>query len=112
MNANEKRIFKTFLRFLKENKLMKTYEDNLYDYVKKYRYEVYKKFNFNIIEYIFRLKHSELYNNNQCGIDDLMIRYSMSWADTIKGFDFWKEIDKKWKYYFLKRKLTDPYLFA
>lgn len=34
MNANEKRIFKAFLRFLKENKLMKTYEDNLYDYVK------------------------------------------------------------------------------
>ena len=24
MNANEKRIFKAFLRFLKENKLMKT----------------------------------------------------------------------------------------
>ena len=49
MNANEKRIFKAFLRFLKENKLMKTYEDNLYDYVTKHKYKEYKKVNFNIV---------------------------------------------------------------
>ena len=48
MNANEKRIFKTFLRFLKENKLMKTYEDNLYDYVKKHNYKAYEAADFNI----------------------------------------------------------------
>lgn len=34
MDVIEKEMFKTFLRFLKENKLMKTYKDNLYDYVK------------------------------------------------------------------------------
>ncbi len=112
MDENEKRIFRVFLRFLKENKLMKTYEYNLYDYVKKYRYEAYKKFNFNIIEYIFRLRHSELYNNNQFCIDDLMIRYSMSWADTIKGFHFWEEVDRKWKSYLIDRKSTDHYLFT
>ena len=50
MDENEKRIFRTFLRFLKENKLMKTYEDN-YSGVPKYivtqhlntRYNVYSK---------------------------------------------------------------------
>lgn len=110
MNENEKRIFKTFLRFLKENKLMKTYEDNLYDYVKKHNYEEYKKANFNIQEYIFRF-NSQFYKNVY-SIDAFFIRCSMMWKDTIKGFDFWNEIDKKWRYYFLKRKLTDPYLFA
>lgn len=77
MNANEKRIFKTFLRFLKENKLMKTYEDNLYDYVKKYRYEEYKKANFNIQEYIFRYNNE--FFNNVYSIDSFFIKCSMVW---------------------------------
>ena len=61
MDENEKRIFRTFLRFSKENKLMKTYEDNLYDYIERNRYEEYKMYNFNIIEYIFRYNH-KFYN--------------------------------------------------
>ena len=112
MDENEKRIFRTFLRFLKENKLMKPYEDNLYDYIERNRYEEYKKANFNIIEYIFRFNHNEYYNNNKCGIADFMIHYSMVWIDTIKGFDFWKEVDRKWKYYLMERKSIDPYLFT
>lgn len=110
MGENGRRIFRVFLRFLKENKLMKTYEDNLYDYVKKHNYEEYKKANFNIQEYIFRYNNE--FFNNIYSIDSFFIKCSMVLEDTIKGFDFWKEIDKKWKYYFLKRKLTDPYLFA
>ena len=39
MDKNEERIFRTFLRFLKENKLMKTYEDNLYYFIEINRYE-------------------------------------------------------------------------
>ena len=112
MDENEKRIFRVFLRFLKENKLMKTYEDNLYDYVKKHRYKEYKKFNFNIIEYIFRFNHNEFYNDNQCGIDDFMITYSMAWCETIKGFHFWEEVNRKWKSYLIDRKSTDHYLFT
>lgn len=111
MNANEKRIFKAFLRFLKENKLMKTYEDNLYDYVKKHNYKEYKKANFNIQEYIFRFNRNE-FTNNVYSFDSFFIQASMEWKDTIKGFDFWKEIDQKWRYYIMKRKLTDPYLFT
>lgn len=110
MNANEKRIFKAFLRFLKENKLMKTYEDNLYDYIERNRYEEYKMYNFNITEYIFRYNHK--FNNNSYRIEDLMIKYSMIWTDTIKGFKFWKEVDRRWKYYFMDRKSTDHYLFT
>lgn len=111
MNANEKRIFKTFLRFLKENKLMKTYEDNLYDYVTKHKYKEYKKANFNIQEYIFRFNRNE-FTNNVYSFDSFFIQGSMEWKKTIKGFDFWKEIDQKWRYYIMKRKLTDPYLFT
>ena len=110
MDENEKRIFRTFLRFLKENKLMKTYEDNLYDYIERNRYEEYKMYNFNIIEYIFRYNHK--FNNNSYRIEDLMIRYSMIWTDTIKGFKFWEEVDRRWKYYFMERKSTDHYLFT
>lgn len=110
MDENEKRIFRTFLRFLKENKLMKTYEDNLYDYIERNRYEEYKMYNFNIQEYIFRYNHK--FNNNSYRIEDLMIRYSMIWTDTIKGFKFWKEVDRRWKYYFMERKSTDHYLFT
>lgn len=109
MDENEKRIFRTFLRFLKENKLMKTYEDNLYDYIERNRYEEYKMYNFNIIEYIFRYNH-KFYNNSH-RIEDLMIRYSMIWTDTIKGYDFWKNVDEKWKLYLLDKKLTE-YLFT
>ena len=111
MDENEKRIFRAFLRFLKENKLMKTYEDNLYDYVKKHNYEEYKIANFNIQEYIFRFNRHNFFNN-QFGMDDYMIRRSMVWADTIKGFDFWKEVDRKWKSYLMDRKLIDHYLFT
>lgn len=110
MDKNEERIFRTFLRFLKENKLMKTYEDNLYDFIERNRYEEYKMYNFNIIEYIFRYNHK--FNNNSYRIEDLMIKYSMIWTDTIKGFKFWKEVDRRWKYYFLDRKSTDHYLFT
>lgn len=96
MNENEKRIFKIFLRFLKENKLMKTYEDNLYDYVKKHNYEQYEMLNFNIQKYIFRFN-----SNNAYCIADFFIKYSMIWEDTIKGFDFWKEVNRKWRYYLM-----------
>ena len=111
MDENEKRIFRTFLRFLKENKLMKTYEDNLYDYVTKYKYKEYKKANFNIQEYIFRFNRNE-FTNNVYSFDSFFIQGSMEWRKTIKGFDFWKEIDQKWRYYIMKRKSTDPYLFT
>ena len=67
-------------------------------------------YNFNIIEYIFRYNHK--FNNNSYRIEDLMIKYSMIWTDTIKGFEFWKEVDRRWKYYFLDRKSTDHYLFT
>lgn len=105
MNANEKRIFKAFLRFLKENKLMKTYEDNLYDYVTKHKYKEYKKANFNIQEYIFRFNRNE-FTNNVYSFDSFFIQGSMEWKKTIKGFDFWKEIDQKWKLYLSDKKLT------
>ena len=104
MNENEKRIFKAFLRFLKENKLMKTYEDNLYDYVKKHNYKEYKKANFNIQEYIFRHNHG-LYKN-RIYMENFMIKGSMVWKYTIKGYDFWKNVDEKWKLYFSDKKLT------
>lgn len=109
MDENEKRIFRTFLRFLKENKLMKTYEDNLYDYVKKHNYKAYEAADFNIQEYIFRHNHG-LYKN-RIYMENLMINDSMAWKYTIKGYDFWKNVDEKWKLYLLDKKLTE-YLFT
>ena len=104
MDVIEKEIFKTFLRFLKENKLMKTYKDNLYDYVKKRNYKAYKAADFNIQEYIFRHNHG-LYKN-RIYMENFMIKDSMVWKYTIKGYDFWKNVDEKWKLYFLDKKLT------
>ena len=104
MDVIEKEIFKTFLRFLKENKLMKTYKDNLYDYVKKRNYKAYEAADFNIQEYIFRHNHG-LYKN-RIYMENFMIKDSMVWEYTIKGYDFWKNVDEKWKLYFLDKKLT------
>lgn len=104
MDVIEKEMFKTFLRFLKENKLMETYKDNLYDYVKKHNYKAYEAADFNIQEYIFRYNHD--FFNDRINMEDLMIKYSMVWNYTIEGYDFWKNVDEKWKLYLLDKKLT------
>lgn len=95
-------ITKLFMRFLKENKILNTYKNDLvYFYSKNYR-DILMEQNYNYITLI----------NNGLNIPnfiallnsgDAPINYAMTWRCTKKGYDFWENIDYMWKEYFSSR---------
>lgn len=77
-------IKKEFLKFLKDNNIVKQYRDNCI------RYSMQKE-NINIFE-------CALYPMNvpQIYIDSIFF-YSFNWSDTKESFYFWQNIHNSWK---------------
>ena len=74
----EKTVYRTFVRFLKENNIYKRYIKNLENTEIAF-YDLGKG---KIYEHVG-------YNEELSDVYD--------WEDSIEGFEFWSDIDEKWK---------------
>ena len=92
------RALQLFIRFLKEEKIIGVFNRNFSMYLKKINKVQYVKYCSSYSSYVFDTAHRHsLYNDN---IHCLFLDYAMTWAETEKGFDFWQNVNRKWKIYF------------
>ena len=93
-----------FIRFIRENKISFRYKNELFDYlmfIRKsnvYAHRFFDPHNCSILSYI-----------NGDGLScvaeeyDTPLDYTMKWRYTVSGDEYWRGINRKWKYYFLER---------
>ena len=104
MTMKYNRATTLFIRFIRENKISFRYKNELFDYlmfiskpnVRTLR--VFNPHNCSILSYI-----------NGDGLScvaeeyDTPLDYTMKWRYTVSGDEYWRGINRKWKYYFLER---------
>ena len=94
-----KRALQLFIRFLKEEKLLVTFNKNVSQFLKKDSLTEYIKYNNSYSKYVF-----DLAAKNDCfhveHIYRIFLDHAMVWDETEKGYDFWQSINEEWKKYF------------
>ena len=91
-------VLQLFIRFLKEEEIIEVFKKNYSMYLKHYNKARYVKYCSSYSSYVFDAAHiHSLYNEN---IYCLFLDNAMSWGETEKGFDFWANVNKKWRTYF------------
>ena len=93
------RALQLFIRFLKEEDIIEVFKKNYLMYLKQHNKQKYVKYNNAYNSYILDIAHRNYYIENE-NIHRLFLDYAMTWAETEKGFEFWKRINVKWKIYF------------
>lgn len=93
------RALQLFIRFLKEEKIIGVFNRNFSKFLKQYDMEKYVKYNNAYNSYILDIAHRNYYIEDE-NIHRLFLDYAMTWAETEKGFEFWQQINVKWKEYF------------
>ena len=94
-----KRALQLFIRFLKEEKIIGVFNRNFSMYLKKVNKARYVKYNNAYNSYMLDIAHRNYYIEDK-NIHHLFLDYAMTWAETEKGFDFWQNVNIKWKEYF------------
>ena len=93
-----KRALQLFIRFLKEEKLLVTFNKNVSQFLKKDSLTEYIKYNNSYSKYVF-----DLAAKNDCfhveHIYRIFLDHAMVWDETEKGYDFWQNVNTKWKEY-------------
>ena len=93
------RTLQLFIRFLKEEKIIGVFNRNFSMFLKQYDKAQYVKYNNAYNSYILDTAHRNYYIEDE-NIHRLFLDYAMTWAETEKGFDFWQNVNRKWKIYF------------
>ena len=94
-----KRALQLFIRFLKEEKLLVTFNRNVSQFLKEDSLTKYIKYNNSYSKYVF-----DLADKNYCfrveHIYRIFLDHAMTWDETEKGFDFWQNVNRRWNEYF------------
>ena len=88
-----------FIRFLKEEKLLVTFNRNVSQYLKEDSLTKYIKYNNSYSKYVFYLA-AKTYCFHVEDICRIFLDYAMEWDKTEDGFEFWQSINEEWKKYF------------
>ena len=97
-----KRALQLFIRFLKEENIIGVFNRDFSNCLKHYNKVQYIKYCSSYSSYVLDAahRHSEiLYNDN---IHCLFLDYAMEWDKTEKGFEFWANVNRKWRECFFK----------
>ena len=94
-----KRALQLFIRFLKEEKIIGVFNRNFSMYLKKINKARYVKYNNAYNSYMLDIAHRYNYIEEE-SIHLLFLDCAMEWRKTEKGFDFWQNVNRKWKEYF------------
>ena len=94
-----KRALQLFIRFLKEEKLLVTFNRNVSQFLKEDSLTKYIKYNNSYSKYVFDLA-AKSYCFKVEGIYSIFLDHAMVWDETEKGFEFWQSINRKWERYF------------
>lgn len=94
-----KRALQLFIRFLKEEKIIGVFNRNFSKFLKQHDMEKYVKYNNAYSSYLLDIAHRNCYLEDE-NIHHLFLDNAMTWAETEKGFDFWQNVNRKWKIYF------------
>ena len=94
-----KRALQLFIRFLKEEKIIGLFNRDFSKYLKNHYFFEYIKFNNSYNSYLLDIAKRNCYLEDE-NIHRLFLDYAMTWAETEKGFDFWQNVNRKWKIYF------------
>ena len=93
------RALQLFIRFLKEEKIIRVFNRNFSMYLKKINKVQYVKYCSSYSSYVFDAVQRNCYLDND-NIHCLFLDYAMAWDETEKGFYFWAKVNKKWRTYF------------
>lgn len=91
-----KRALQLFIRFLKEEKIIGVFNRNFSKFLKQHDIEKYVKYNNAYNSYLLDIAKINCYLDDE-NIHRLFLDYAMTWAETEKGFDFWQNVNRKWK---------------
>ena len=95
-----KRALQLFIRFLKEEKIIGVFNKNYSMFLKQHNKQKYVKYNGSYNSYLLDIaQHGNYYIDDE-NIYSLFLDYPMTWVQTEKGFEFWANVNKKWKEYF------------
>ena len=94
-----KRALQLFIRFLKEEKIIGVFNRNFSKFLKQHDMEKYVKYNNAYSSYLLDIADRNYYLEDE-NIHHLFLDNAMTWAETEKGFDFWQNVNRKWKIYF------------
>ena len=104
MTMKYNRATTLFIRFIRENKISFRYKNELFDYLmfiskpNVHTLRVFDPHNCSILSYINGEDLSCVAEEYDAPLD-----YAMKWRWTASGDGYWREINRKWKYYFLER---------
>ena len=94
-----KRALQLFIRFLKEENIIGVFNRNFSKFLKQHYMEKYVKYNNAYNSYLLDIAKRNCYLEDE-NIHRLFLDYAMTWGKTEKGFDFWQNVNRKWKEYF------------
>lgn len=95
-----KRTLQLFIRFLKEEKLLGTFNRNVSQFLKKDDLAKYIKYNNSYSKYVFDLAAKSYFFHIE-NIYCIFLDHAMVWDETENGFKFWQSINRKWERCFL-----------
>ena len=95
-----KRALQLFIRFLKEENIIGVFNRDFSNFLKNRDFFEYIKFNNSYSSYVFDAAHRHYLDNDN--IHCLFLDYAMEWDKTEKGFDFWANVNRKWRECFFK----------
>lgn len=93
-----------FIRFIRENKISFRYKNELFGYLMASN--IFDIHSCRLIEACNGCILSYINGNGlNCFTDDYdtPLDFAMTWRRTASGDGYWREINRKWKYYFLER---------
>ena len=93
------RALQLFIRFLKEEEIIEVFKKNYLMYLKHYNKQRYVKYNNAYNSYLLDIVHRNYYIEEE-SIHHYFLDNAMEWRKTEKGFDFWQNVNRKWKEYF------------
>ena len=94
-----KRALQLFIRFLKEEKLLVTFNRNVSQFLKEDSLTKYIKYNNSYSKYVFDLA-AKSYCFHVEDICRIFLDHAMEWNKTEDGFEFWQSINEEWEKYF------------
>lgn len=93
------RALQLFIRFLKEEKLLVTFNRNVSQFLKEDSLTKYIKYNNSYSKYVFDLA-AKTYCFHVEDICRIFLDHAMEWDKTEGGFEFWQSINEEWEKYF------------
>ena len=94
-----KRALQLFIRFLKEENIIGVFNRNFSKFLKQHYIEKYVKYNNAYSSYLLDIAQINCYLEDE-NIHCLFLDYAMEWDNTEDGFEFWQNVNRKWKIYF------------